>query len=90
VARSNWDQGVVELRHLEELAAECAGRLKGADICGDVSAYTFTGLGKQLLLRLEGRPKIAAEEMRQAQAAHREVNKKLLAALGDIPWFRGS
>ncbi|MDR1241755.1 MAG: hypothetical protein LBM00_03065 [Deltaproteobacteria bacterium] len=81
VARSNWDQGVFELRHLEELIAECAGRLQGADLCGDVSAYAFTGLGKRLLLRLEGQPEIAAENMPREQEIHREVNKKLLAAL---------
>jgi hypothetical protein len=80
VARSNWDQGVFELRHLEELIAECAGRLKGADICGDVSAYEFTGPGKRFLLRLEGRPEIEAEKMRPEQEVHREVNKKLLEA----------
>ena len=37
VVKTNWDQGVFRLSHTEAVLAACAGRVIGADVCGDVS-----------------------------------------------------
>jgi len=55
------------------------GRLAGADITGDVSTYSYGGLFKRLLSRLDGHgPDAASESWRGAQQA---VNAHLLALL---------
>jgi hypothetical protein len=58
-----------------------AGRLVGADVTGEISGYAFNGLAKRFLMRLEGRPEPEPDELPLRQSRHREVNKKLLAAL---------
>lgn len=41
MVKTNWDQGVFRLRHTEAVFAACAGRVIGADVCGDVSDYEY-------------------------------------------------
>ena len=78
VVRTNWDQGVFALRHVEAIRAACGGRLVGADITGDVSAYAYKSLFKRILSRLDGQEVCAAETLRRWQSAQQVLNRTLL------------
>ena len=79
-ARTTWDQGVFGMEHLEAVVRSCSGRLAGADITGDVSAYAYAGRFKRLLSRLDGQggADAAPASWREAQRA---VNMRLLELL---------
>jgi hypothetical protein len=81
VARTTWDQGVFSLRHLAAVAGACAGRLVGADICGDVSGYRFLSRYKRLLSRLDGQRPPDPESGSFLRQRQQEVNRELLGLL---------
>jgi hypothetical protein len=81
VLRSTWDQGVFSLSHLAAVAGACAGKLAGADVCGDVSAYRFAGRCKRLLSRLDGPRDPGPERTELLRERHGEVNRELLGLL---------
>lgn len=51
--QTNWDQGVFTVPDLEKIITACAGKLCGADVCGDVSAYAYKNGLKRFLARLD-------------------------------------
>ncbi|GHV54040.1 hypothetical protein FACS1894206_05970 [Deltaproteobacteria bacterium] len=88
VARTTWDQGVFDCRHLEAVISACRERLIGTDITGDVSAYAFTGCFKRFLIRLEGQTPFDAEKMDVWRKSQQRMNRKILAALeGGMPEY---
>lgn len=79
--KTNWDQGVWEKRHLETLIEALAGRLAGADVTGEVSAYEYRGLFKRILTRLEGLEAPDPAKLGDWQAGQRVFNQEILAML---------
>lgn len=81
--RTNWDQGVFDFSQAGRIIAACKGKLAGADICGDVSSYVYSGAFKRFLSRLDGQDEHApdAAELVNWQKQQQSMNTKLLAAL---------
>lgn len=82
VAPTTWDQGVFSLSHLAAVIGACAGKLAGADICGDVSGYRYAGRWKRFLSRLDGQRDPDPEALPQLRAQQGKVNRELLGFLG--------
>jgi hypothetical protein len=81
VARTNWDQGVLEAAHLEKLIRACSGRLAGCDVTGDVSSYAYAGIFKRVLSRLDGRTALDAETVASWRSAQQKINIRLMECL---------
>ena len=84
VVKTNWDQGVFRLSHTEAVLAACAGRVIGADVCGDVS-----GLRIREPLQAVPEPPRRAGALRSASSARlagraEAVNAALLESLGKV------
>lgn len=76
--KTNWDQGVFTTPLLENLIGACAGKLLGADVCGDISFYTYQSRLKSFLAGLDGPGEaIHPKELRQAQEIQQAVNCRL-------------
>jgi len=87
--RTDWDQGVFTLEHVQRIARLCSGdaaeqhaRLVGFDITGECSSHTFKSPFKRFLTRLDGRAATSdSETLCAAQEEHRRINEKLLSCL---------
>ena len=84
VVKTNWDQGVFRLSHTEAVLAACAGRVIGADVCGDVSGYEYASPFKRFLSRLDGQEPCDPQALRGWQEGQRAVNAALLESLGKV------
>ncbi len=85
VVRANWDQGGFQLEHLRKIIEAGAGRLAGADICGEVSIYEYQGRFKRFMARLDGQEAVDIQQLSAWQAGHQAVNRQLLEWL-DQGW----
>ncbi|MDR0827508.1 MAG: arginase family protein [Desulfovibrio sp.] len=84
VARTNWDQGIFTEDHAAAVIGACAGRLMGSDITGEFSAYAYAGMGKKLLVSLDGPDRMGAcgpEEALVERETQRQLNARLLRLL---------
>lgn len=84
VVKTNWDQGVFRLNHAKAVLAACAGRVIGADVCGDVSDYEYANPIKRFLSRLDGQGPCDAQALRGWQEGQRDMNAALLGSLGKV------
>ena len=71
-------------RHTEAVFAACAGRVIGADVCGDVSDYEYASPFKRFLSRLDGQEPCDPQALRGWQEGQRAVNAALLESLGKV------
>lgn len=85
VVRTNWDQGVFAMEHLDSVIAACAGRLVGADITGDVSVYRYHSRLKRLLSWLDGQDCLSEEAVAVMQTEQQAANCHLWAEI-DRAW----
>ncbi|AOA57542.1 hypothetical protein [Acinetobacter larvae] len=81
VVQTNWDQGHFLEQHVQQLIAACKGRLIGADITGDVSAYHYQSRFKRLLSASDGQIEPTASEVQQWQIAQIALNQRLIEAM---------
>lgn len=81
VARTNWDQGVLVEEDLCHAIAAVGSRLVGCDITGDLSVARYEARWKRWLSQLDGQAELAAEQIREWQAAHHLLNERLIVAL---------
>lgn len=81
VARTNWDQGVLREAHVAHVLRALAGRLAGADVTGEVSAYTYRARWKRWLSAVDHQPTIPAISLEEWQCAQHAINARLLARL---------
>lgn len=79
VVTTNWDQGRFQLCHLRRLINACQGRLLGADITGEVSAYRFHSRLKRWLSALDGQAQADPLQIADWQRQHSRVNQLLLS-----------
>lgn len=76
---THWDQGAFSKRHGEQLIAACTGKLVGADVCGDVSEYSYRGWLKKFLSQMDGQRQMDLSLLPGWQEEHRRLNTQLLA-----------
>ncbi|KQP48561.1 hypothetical protein [Pseudorhodoferax sp. Leaf274] len=82
VVRTNWDQGVFQVRHAAAIAGALRGRLAGSDVTGDVSQYRYRSAWKRLLSGRDGQDTAAERaELPAWQAAQGALNGALRTLL---------
>ncbi len=82
VVRTNWDQGVLEARHVAAVLTLLRGHLAGSDVTGDVSTHRYATAWKRLLSAGDGQDTGAEQaELPAWQAAQAAFNVWLLDLL---------
>ncbi|QXQ18581.1 hypothetical protein [Pseudomonas tolaasii] len=81
VVNTNWDQGEFLERHLNDLISACEGRIIGADITGDVSAYSYESKFKRWLSASDGQEELPAAQVQIWQAQQNALNSRLVARI---------
>lgn len=81
VARTNWDQGKLELDHARALIDCLQGPLIGSDITGEISHYRYRSWLKRRLSAIDAQPAIDPAELSVWQTQQHAVNLQLLAAI---------
>ena len=78
VARTNWDQGRLDLGHARALIDAVRGRTVGSDITGEISAYRYRSWLKRRLSAMDAQPVVDPAELATWQAQQHAVNLRLL------------
>ncbi|CAM5447545.1 arginase family protein [Rhodanobacter lindaniclasticus] len=81
VARTNWDQGRLQLDHALALIDSLRRGLVGSDINGEVSHYRYKSWWKRRLSALDAQPAIDPAQLTDWQAQQHALNLQLLAAI---------
>lgn len=81
VARTNWDQGRLQLDHALALIQGLAGDLVGSDITGEISHYRYRSWIKRRLSAIDAQPAIDPAELAAWQLQQHALNLQLLAAI---------
>lgn len=81
VARTNWDQGRMQLHHASSLIDSLRGGLVGSDITGEISAYRYKSWWKRRLSAIDAQPAVEAHELARWQAQQHALNEQLLASI---------
>jgi hypothetical protein len=83
VARTNWDQGRLQLWHALALIASLRPGLAGSDINGEVSHYRYKAWWKRRLSALDEQPAIDPAQLAGWQAQQHALNLRLLDAIAE-------
>lgn len=83
VARTNWDQGRLQLDHALALIASLRNGLAGSDINGEVSHYRYSTWWKRRLSAMDEQPEIDPAQVAGWQAQQHALNLQLLAAIAE-------
>jgi hypothetical protein len=81
VARTNWDQGCLQMNHALALIDSLRNGLVGSDINGEVSHYRYRSWWKRKLSAMDEQPQIDPAELAGWQAQQHALNLQLLAAI---------
>ena len=81
VARTNWDQGRMQLAQAQALIQSLAGGIIGSDITGEISAYRYRRWWKRRLSAMDDQPAIDKAQLGQWQAQQHALNVSLLEAI---------
>jgi hypothetical protein len=81
VARTNWDQGQLELEHALALIEGLPGGLVGSDITGEVSHYRYRSWLKRRLSAIDAQPQVDLADLAIWQRQQHALNVRLLAAI---------
>lgn len=84
VARTNWDQGRLQLDHALALIDSLRPGLAGSDINGEVSHYRYQAWWKRKLSAMDEQPAIDPAQLAGWQAQQHALNLKLLAAIATV------
>lgn len=79
--RTNWDQGVLRVPQLLELAGALRDRVVAADITGEVSIARYDKWWKRMLSSLDAQPAPDPAALTRWQAGQQRLNVQLLEAL---------
>lgn len=79
--RTNWDQGLMETRHIRDLIIHLGPRLIGCDITGDVSLFKYKNRWKRLMSLLDGQQTMTPLELTDWQQDQHKCNLHLLSLL---------
>lgn len=80
-AHTNWDQGVMRLTELVNLATTLRSRIVGADVTGEVSVYRYRSLFKRMLSGLDAQTEPPSDIIGEWQRQHLAINRLLVEAL---------
>ena len=83
VARTNWDQGRLQLPHARALIGSLNRELVGSDINGEISHYRYRRWWKRALSAMDGQTAVDPAELAGWQAQQHALNLQLLAAMAD-------
>lgn len=86
VVMTNWDQGYFLEQDLLDLIQVSHGRLIGADITGDVSAYHYQSRFKRFLSESDGQSEPTQVEIEAWQVHQQQLNQRLIQAI-DQAWL---
>lgn len=81
VARTNWDQGKLQLAHALALIDALDAGIVGSDINGEVSAYRYRSRWKRWLSARDEQPEIPLAHLAEWQAEQHTLNLQLLPAI---------
>jgi hypothetical protein len=81
VARTNWDQGCLDLDKVRQIIEAFSGKLIGSDITGEISVHHYETRWKRWLSAVDEQPAIHPAELAAWQAQQMHVNRQLLAWL---------
>lgn len=76
--KTNWDQGQMEMRHLQDLIVALSPYIRACDVTGEVSDYRYKSLGKRLMSKLDGQSPVPVDQLDTWQEEHRAFNQMLL------------
>jgi hypothetical protein len=81
VARTNWDQGRLQLDHARALIGSLRRGLVGSDINGEISHYRYRSWWKRKLSAMDAQPAVDTARLVDWQAQQHALNLQLLAAI---------
>lgn len=81
VARTNWDQGCLDLDNVRRLIEGMAGRLIGSDVTGEVSQHAYRTPWKRWLSAADQQAPVPDDVLPAWQAQQIAVNRRLLGWL---------
>lgn len=81
VARTNWDQGQLQVSHALALIDSLRHGLLGSDINGEVSHYRYRSWWKRKLSAMDEQPAIDPAQLAGWQAQQHALNLRLLDAI---------
>jgi hypothetical protein len=81
VARTNWDQGCLQVDHALALIDSLRNGLVGSDINGEVSHYQYATWWKRRLSAMDAQPVIDPAQLAGWQAQQHALNLRLLQAI---------
>ncbi|HJW04856.1 MAG TPA: hypothetical protein VJ527_00050 [Rhodanobacter sp.] len=81
VARTNWDQGRLQLDQARALIGSLRQGLLGSDINGEVSHYRYRTWWKRRLSALDAQPAVDTAQLADWQAQQHALNLDLLQAI---------
>lgn len=84
VARTNWDQGRMQLAQAAAIIESLRGGLVGSDITGEISAYRYQSWWKRRLSAIDEQPAVDPRELAGWQAQQHALNLDLLQAIGRV------
>jgi len=79
--RTNWDQGILREDELLAAVRRLAPRVFAADVTGEISFFRHARWWKRLLARLDGQSLSSPVDLAALQAAHHDLNLRLLQAI---------
>jgi len=85
VARTNWDQGRLQLDHALALVGSLRRGLVGSDINGEISHYHYRSWWKRKLSAMDAQPAVDPAQLAGWQAQQHALNVQLLAAIANLP-----
>ena len=84
VARTNWDQGRMQLAQANAMIDSLRGGLVGSDITGEISAYRYRSWWKRRLSAMDEQPEVDPRELEGWQAQQHALNVELLQSIGRL------
>ena len=84
VARTNWDQGRMQLDQATTIIDSLRGGLVGSDITGEISSWRYRSWWKRRLSAIDQQPTVDERELDRWQAQQHALNLQLLQVIADV------
>jgi hypothetical protein len=81
VARTNWDQGRLQLDDALAIIDSLGDMIVGSDITGEISIYRYRSWWKRRLSARDTQPQVDEQQLARWQAQQHVLNERLLQAI---------